>query len=483
MAQPTVTARPATWAGTSGPILYKFTSTNYASAGYYMAVEIWDNIAAAKIADAKFYSDTSGNVIVNVANFLKDNMSLENNSNIASVTTFTDNNWINYYIKYREFWTAGSESQVDDVANLRYAIYGGLQLGSINSFASYIPGDSAKKFLNLAGSASINRAFTISVIGSSNMAVRVDRYLNSTYVESRGEAVTANAVNRVNAYETVNDRVDFTLFSPSTETYSNGRAVGAGFPFDSLTLGNASSSGVAAGDFNAINRAYSGTQDVPVILLIDVTSTNLTGAVTLNFSLFNAAKSLSVNITPVPITYNGIYAINLLSSTFDPAFIELILDNGSAGAVDWELDVIETVASKTVTIPVKELCDNTVMLQWKNSLGGDECYPFQINQEYTFQYGDRKAKRLTLFAEGLTLTQWEAIQGLNTNGELYKTPITEMLTTTNRTMKTVGQSVNIYNSDGTKTGVNVINQTNTTNTKQKTHSAVVTIEYPELFLQ
>jgi hypothetical protein len=123
------------------------------------------------------------------------------------------------------------------------------------------------------------------------------------------------------------------------------------------------------------------------------------------------------------------------------------------------------------------------MLQWRNSLGGDECYPFQINQEYTFQYGDRKAKRLTLFAEGLSIAQWEAIQGLNTNGELYKTPITEMLTTTNRTMKTVGQSVNIYNSDGTKTGVNVISQANTTNTKQKTHSAVVTIEYPELYLQ
>jgi hypothetical protein len=41
----------------------------------------------------------------------------------------------------------------------------------------------------------------------------------------------------------------------------------------------------------------------------------------------------------------------------------------------------------------------------------------------------------------------------------------------------------VLNSDGTKTGVNVIGQPNTTNTKQKTHSAVVTIEYPELLLQ
>jgi hypothetical protein len=483
MAQPTVTARPRTWEGTSGPILYKFTSTNSGNAGYYMAVEIWNSLTSLKVADARFYANTANVVTVNVSNFLKDNMSLENSSDLTSGTVYTDTNWIRYYIKYREFWTAGSETLVDDVANLRYAIYGGLQIGSLNSYGSlYVPGDSAKKFLRFAGMAANGYPFTISAIGAAITGVKIDKYINNQ-LTATAAGTTPLAVNRIRVNETIYDRVDFTLMDTSAETYTNGRATSLTWLFDSVTLGHAESNAVPAGDIDAYHRAYTGTINVPVTLLINVVSSDLSGLVLLNFIIYNFDKSLNANITPIPVTYNGAYVVSVTSGTFAPAFIEILLDNTTAGAVDWDIDVLEEPASETLTISIDEPCDNVVMLQWRNSLGGDECYPFQINQEYTFQYGDRKAKRLTLFAEGLTLTQWEAIQGLNTNGELYKTPITEMLTTDTRTMKTVGQSVNIYNSDGTKTGVNVISQANTTNTKQKTHSAVVTIEYPELYLQ
>ena len=111
-------------------------------------------------------------------------------------------------------------------------------------------------------------------------------------------------------------------------------------------------------------------------------------------------------------------------------------------------------------------------------------FPFQINQEYTWNYSaNKKAKRLTLYADNLTLNQWEAIQGLNTTGEIYRTNITEMNTNINRTSDKVGQAVNILNPDGSKTGVVVITQPNSTQTKQIKHSAVITIEYPEVLLQ
>jgi len=482
MSQPTVTSRPAVWAGTSNPILYKFTSTNYTEAGYRMEVEVWNVTTAAKIADANYYPNSTGNLTVDISSFLKANMSLLNNSDLTSGSVYTDNNWINYYIKYQEVWTASSESQVNDSGNARFAIYGGLQVGVINSFVNYIPGDSAKRFLRFAGRAAQGLPFTISAIGAALTGVKIDKYLNGVYAQSSGALINSEGVNRIKANETAFDRMDFTLLDASGETYSNGRAVGAGFPFDSVTLGHAESVAVSAADFNAINRAYSGTQNVIVTLLINVISTDVSGLVTLNFILYNAAKSISVNITPIPITANGVYVVSLASSTFTPAFIEIILDNGSGGAVDWELDVLETVASETVSIEIEEEC-NTVMLQWNNSLGGDECFPFQVNQEYTFHYSDRKAKRLTLYADNLTLAQWEAIQGLNTIGELYKTPIVELTASINRTMATIGQAVYVLNSDGTKTGVNVIGSPNTTNTKQKKHSAFVTIEYPELFLQ
>jgi hypothetical protein len=88
--QPTVTASPATWAGTSGPILYKFTSTNYSNAGYRMEVEIWDNVLAVKIADTKYYANVSGALTIDISAFLRSNMSLDNNADLTSGTVYSD---------------------------------------------------------------------------------------------------------------------------------------------------------------------------------------------------------------------------------------------------------------------------------------------------------------------------------------------------------------------------------------------------------
>lgn len=484
MAQPTLTSRPATWAGTSAPILYKFTSTNYANAGYYMAVEVWNATTATLIAPAKYYADSSGAVVVDVAPFLKSAMTLDNEADLTTGTVYTDGNWVKYYIKYRELWTASSESQVDDVANLRYAIYGGLQIGNINSFADYIPADTDKYFLILSDSPNTANGypFTVSCIGSEMSAVLIEKYLSGVKEAATVVGVTDSVINRIKINETAYDRVDLTYVKRSSVTYTNGRATG-GNGFDSVSVGHAESSAVGAGSFDGYHRAISGISGVQITIVVYVTSSNLTGSVYLNMAVFNAAKSSSANIPSVPVTYNGFYLLQITTGSFDPAYVEFILDNGTAGNVNWSIDAIDTIALSPLSVTIKEECSNIVVLQWKNSLGGDECFPFAINQEYTWHYSDRKAKRLTLYADNLTLSQWEAIQGLNTLGDLYRSPITEMTTSINRTMATIGQSVYVLNSDGTKIGVNVIGQPNTTFTKRKKHSAFVTIEYPELFLQ
>ena len=359
MAQPTVTARPADWAGTSGPILYKLTSTNYANAGYRLEVEIWNNVSASKIADAVYYPDSTGNLACDISSFLK--TSLANDSDLTtSDVVYSDGNWINYYIKYRELWAAGSETQVNDSANDFFAVYGGLQIGSTNNLADYVTAGTSKKFLTLMNwwRAVKNYPFTFSFINGERLTV-VRKQAGST-LTTTNTTLTGTEVRRGKHKET--------------------------------------------GD-----------------------------ADTLEIRLRNAALSADESVTMV-------------------------------------CDIIEE-------------CNNTIVLQWKNSLGGDECFPFQINQEYTWNYSGKKAKRLTLYADNLTLNQWEVIQGLNTLGEIYRINITEMTTSLNRTSDKVGQSVNILNSDGTKTGVIVISQANTTQTKQVKHSAIVTIEYPELFLQ
>ena len=157
----TVNSRPATWAGTSGPIIYKMTTTDHANAGYYLLVEIWNSTTGLKIGTQKCYPNSAGLLSVRVEAILKSNMSLDNNSDLTSGdTVYLDGNWIKYYIKYNQYWSGSSPALIDDVANLRYAIYGGLQIGVINDFASYINA----KFLNIAGQSIKNYPFTIETI-------------------------------------------------------------------------------------------------------------------------------------------------------------------------------------------------------------------------------------------------------------------------------------------------------------------------------
>jgi len=487
MAQPTVTARPATWAGTSAPILYKLTSTNYSLSGYRLVVEVWNSLTAAKIADGKFYANSAGAVVVDVSEFLKGNMSTDNNSNLTSGSIYTDSNiFRKYYIKYQEVWTASSEVQVNDVANLRFAIYGGLQIGVANDFTDYVPANVTKKFLMLSASPKsiAGHNFLFGVIGIANSMAIFEKYSDGVLSAVASLVIPTETVNLIRLYSgPVYNRVDVTVVYSGA--FTNGRPAGGGFPFDTVTGNFATSAAVAHNNFNAYHKAISGTSGVEYKIYVDVNSSNLGGSVFLNMILYDVAKTSSASIDSVPVTYNGLYVLTLTTVLFTPAFVEIVLDNATGGNVNWDVtcaDALE-IGSETKTITIDEDCPNIIMLAWRNSLGGTECFPFVINQEYSWYYGDRKAKRLTLFANNLTLSQWESIQGLNTLGELYRTPITEFTTSINRTSSTVGQSVYVLNADGTKTGVNVIGQPNTTNTKQKTHQAVVTIEYPELYLQ
>ncbi len=493
MAQPTLTARPSTWSGTSSPILYKLTSTNYALAGYRLVVEVWDAVAAAKIADAKYYPNSAGLLSVDISSFLKANMSLNNNSDLTSGTVYTDNNWLKYYIKYQEVWTASSETQVNDSANSRYAIYGGVQLGVINSMTDYY--DPTFGFLMLSDNPFFvkNYPFTFSHIGHVGSYLRVQRYLNGSSVDVTDTIIsTAGVVRGRHTEASTNDKLELSIVGKAItlgalSTFTNqGSGVswttGANPSFNINDVSNVTK--LLTASFAGIAGVqYDFNYNVDVVDSLSL----LQGFV---ISLLDASLNAVANYDIAPAGTGNYIGTATLTPTVESTYIAIVafMDNSiPASSAQGDINSlthtpVETIMSEVKTVTLAEDC-NTIMLQWKNSLGGDECFPFQNNKEYTWHYSDRKAKRLTLYADNLTLSQWEAIQGLNTLGDLYKTPITELTASLNRTMATIGQSVYMLNSDGTKTGVNVIGSPNTTNTKQKKHSAFVTIEYPELFLQ
>lgn len=489
MAQPTLNSRPAIWSGSSGPILYKLTSTNYANAGYRFVVEIWDATAAAKIADAKYYANSSGALTVDVSAFLKSSMSLDNDADLTTADViYEDGNWVKYYIKYREVWTASSESQVNDSGNPRWAIYGGLHLGVINDFTDYV--DATFNFLTLVneGTAIKDYPFIINFKGLTNAYIRMLRKLSGATLDTTESIISSNNINIFKTIETgTADEIILSVVVgasvlPSLSAFTN---QGAG---TSWTTGSNPSCSVNVAGTKYLVGAYANPSGYTVSIDYDIDATAASGTGIFRFYLLNSSFSPVGTADSILLgsinNYTGTLSV---LATGDVAYVALTVED-SFGITSVDINSItisssEEVISETKTINILEDCQNIVTLSWRNSLGGWECYPFTYNQEYTWHYSDRKAKRLTLFADNLTLAQWEAIQGLNTLGDLYQTPINEMTTSLNRTSATIGQSVYVLNSDGTKTGVNVIGQANTTATKQKTHSAVVTIEYPELFLQ
>jgi hypothetical protein len=143
-------------------------------------------------------------------------------------------------------------------------------------------------------------------------------------------------------------------------------------------------------------------------------------------------------------------------------------------------DILGVAHTEILTFDVEDVCNNPVMLVWKNSLGGDSFWMFEHSQEAGYNLsGSKKAKRMTLFAEHLTLNQWEALNELNTLGEVYAENIIEFTSSVNKTHKRDGAQVYVLDASGNKTGVIVIPTTSVINTKDETHSIEIEIELPQ----
>lgn len=138
--------------------------------------------------------------------------------------------------------------------------------------------------------------------------------------------------------------------------------------------------------------------------------------------------------------------------------------------------------SELKTVIVKEPCENPVMLMGRNYLGGLFTWMFSYSQDYTYVYEDgKKAKRAVLFAENLTLNEWESLHDFFSVGEIYKRNIVEFTNATLLTSKRIGSQVYQIDQDGNKLGVIVIQTGNSTRTRQTKHTFTIEIEYPEIF--
>jgi len=158
--------------------------------------------------------------------------------------------------------------------------------------------------------------------------------------------------------------------------------------------------------------------------------------------------------------------------------------NADATEIKLSLESEGTQITEEITLQVKDACDMPVLLWWKNCVGGDSFWLFDESQEYEFTYpSGKRAKRLQLFADNLTIDEWDAINELNSPTEVIAKNIVdyEMSNTVDKTHFRNDNQVYIINSDAEKVGVIAVATGADTRTDYRKHSIQITIELPEFF--
>ena len=144
-----------------------------------------------------------------------------------------------------------------------------------------------------------------------------------------------------------------------------------------------------------------------------------------------------------------------------------------------DVKVIEDIPMK-----VRQPCDNPVYLFWKNAMGGDTFWMFDESQDYEYNYpSGRKVKRLKLYADNLTVDEWEGINQLNSSTEVIANNIVDynMDDSIDKTHFRNDNQVFIVNEDGTKTGIIVIANASETKSAYRKSAIEIEIELPEYF--
>jgi hypothetical protein len=433
-----------------------------------------------------------------------------------------DDTSLKFYIKHQEFYDGALQgSQTSDSGNPRYAVFGALQIPSSvgNNLTDYVPADDTKNFLTLFTNPKLWRDYpaTLSFIYATSLtdAYALQRYYNSIGAIVGSTSLTVldtgeiDAVNKLmltsgsldEAAETLVLQVGQKPAEPAD--YTEALVV----PDDDFTLGmtpggpwyndvDAGTNWTGSGGISTAPTTETKTvrQDLSYSLSNRFVKATLTlqwdssGTYRVKFFIGSTFVLSSPTVglgVGTDITFTlyihqtvmtddnkiGIKVEKVSGSTVAIFLISVALDEGA---------FVPFFAP--LTLQIESPCNNPVMLMWKNSLGGDAFWLFEHGQESVYNFsGRKKAKRLTLFAENLTLDQWEAISELNHLGEVYQENIVEFTSSVNKSAVRDGSQVYVLDEDGNKTGVIVIPTQSLINTKNTLHSIEIEIEFPERY--
>lgn len=189
---------------------------------------------------------------------------------------------------------------------------------------------------------------------------------------------------------------------------------------------------------------------------------------------------ITEDVVALTANMDKVHRVSIGTLHADAKLLLVSLEQGSSGSGSGGVDQI----LEETTVKVKDPCDNQILLFWKAANGGDAFWMFDENQNYQFRYpSGRVVNRLTLYADNLTVSEWDAINQVNSITDIIALNVvdTGMDDSIDKTHFRDDNQVFIINADGSKVGVIVIANDNETKTNYKKHAIEITIELPELY--
>lgn len=445
-----------------------------------------------------YSGNKKGEIIADVSRPLWSNMSPDIDADLTGTTDSFDDISVykSFYIKYTETWIGSANSETNDSANIFYAVYGARQIPALygGNMFEYVTNQSDVLLNDTTFNTNWSNQGTGEswILGASELSTTIDQ---STSQRARRSILIDSGVNVLITIRI--SLIDFDLPTINLKVYlSNGQIVDFGnqtnpsftevsqnvlttsivtyieVEVDNSTLG--SITGVEISDVDIVevplNKFLTKLDSIvlwrgftcPLSVIVSDTQTT-----EVYLSVLNDTDSSDNNYTGKQV----IYDLNNICTQSDDEYTIVHLEFGT----DIQL-------SEEKKLLVRNACENAIMLLARNTLGGCLSWVFDVSQDYTFEYADgRKGKRLVLFAEDLTLNEWEALQDFITLGEVYRENIVELTSSTIKTKSRIGSQVYAVDQAGNKIGVTVIPTKNTTKTRQVKHKFEIEIEYPEEF--
>lgn len=433
----------------------------------------------------------------------------------------TDNNRFKYfYIKFTPAWIGSDETEVDDVANKKYTSWTGIQIrgGMSSNIITNAAPSWPQEIGDIIGGWLTNfdrmrlfagRYFDIAYwTVESTVRFVVQRY--TAGVLTSAAIVTAQGyLSRYRIQEADGDdeirisplRESSVIEPPDTDWNDLG---GPTFPFESktptsliaeVTSGPPSTRAAAQG---SVTLSFD-VEEVEFEYEVDVTGTIDSGSqFRIIFQLLNGSsqavyeyqESFSGSDFPGPLTRTATLEKTMVGTFEDVVALACRFARDSAdGSDDYDVEIIlpvgdvisyEFISAATKIIDVVEPCEPSVHLGWMNDKGGQDWWSFQANQDESQAFNDEeRAKRLVLYDDNLTPSEFRALSGLNTIRQSYRTAIAEIATDVITNKKRIGQQVYDATDEDALRGVIVLPRSNNLRTRHVKAPIVIEIEYPD----